>query len=149
MRLASFVLVLVSVIGCAHTGKSADFTFHDAHGNIYSASSTPTKLQKEFDLSSKPKIVVIAASSISNIKYKEQISEISKLNAEELQFLYVLANSEEEDNSGYYSTLTASSKILDGKEFKILIYGGQGEIIKSSDTVIKAEELKNHLTFNK
>jgi hypothetical protein len=69
MRLASFVLVLVSVLGCSHTGKSVDFSFYDAQGNIYSTSTAPTNLQKEFGLSSKPKIVVVAAASISNTKY--------------------------------------------------------------------------------
>ena len=91
-------------------------------------------------------MVIVATSSSSNPEYKEQIDVISKVNAEEMEYLYVIANSEEEQSQGYYMTREDSANILEGTTFKIIVFDGLSKAIKESNQVIGINEFKNYLT---
>jgi len=146
MKITVWFMLLFILIGCASTNELTEFTFYDSHGNEYNSLTAPSNLKKEFNIDVKPRMVVIATSSKSNTKYKEQIDIISKVNAEEMQYLYVVASSKEEDHSGYYVEKMNSERILVGDDFKVIVYDEIGQIVIKSTNVIGVVELKNHLT---
>ena len=63
-----------------------------------------------------------------------------------MEYIYVVANSEEEDHSGYYATKSTAKKLLDGNSFKIIIYDGKGKLITQSQEVIGEQKLVHLLT---
>lgn len=71
---------------------------------------------------------------------------IYNINAEEFQYMYIIANSEEEDHSGYYTSMSTSKKLLTGDIFKVLIYDEKGNSIAQSNKVSNENSLKYHLT---
>ncbi len=146
MKALMWITALTILSGCANLSKLTELTFYDAHGEEYNSSTASSNLKKKFNLEDKPRIVVIATSSKSNQRYKEQISAINKVNAEEMQYLYIVANTDDEDHSGYYMTRKGSKHILAGDIFKVIIYDELGQIIKKSNEVIGVDVLMKHLT---
>ncbi len=146
MKTSMWIVLLIVLSGCVSTSESAEFRFYDAHGEEYNSLTAPSNFKKEFNLDAQPKMVIVATSSSSNPEYKEQIDVISKVNAEEMEYLYVIANSEEEQSQGYYMTREDSANILEGTTFKIIVFDGLSKAIKESNQVIGINEFKNYLT---
>ncbi len=145
MKVLIWIMLLIALSGCASTSESTEFKFYDAHGEEYNSLTAPSNLKKEFNLDNQPSMVIIATSSSSNLGYKEQIDVIDKVNAEEVEYLYIVANSEEEQSQGYYMTREDSANILEGATFKIIIFDGLSKVIKKSNQVIGVDEFKNYL----
>lgn len=145
MRVIICFLFSIS-LGCSCFNSQAGFTFYDAHNECFHSSTAGLNVKKEFGLAKEPKIVVVATSSQDNLKYKEQMKIIYNVDAEEMQYMYIIANSEEEDRSGYYTNVTTSRKILAGDAFKVIIYDEEGNIIVQSNEVFKESGLKYYLT---
>ena len=139
-----FILSILLIYGCA--SSHAEFTFYDSHNKRYHSSTAGLNVKKEFGLEREPKIVVVATSSKDNPKYKKQMKNIYNVDAEEMQYMYIIANSDEEDRSGYYTSMATSKKLLDGDIFKVLIYDEEGNIIAQSNEVFNESSLKYYLT---
>jgi hypothetical protein len=139
------LIVLFMVSGCSGMNGKTEFAFYDAYGALYNSSTAGLNVKKEFNLESKPKLVVIATSSKYNPKFIEQMNILSKVNAEEMNYMYIIANSEEEDRSGYYFRKAEAANFLSGDSFKIAIYDENGEAIKKSDHIIRSNDLKFYL----
>lgn len=146
MKTSIWIVLLIVLSGCVSTSESAAFRFYDAHGEEYNSLTAPSNFKKEFNLDTRPKMVVVAISSSSNPKYKEQIDVIGKVNAEEMEYLYIIANSEEEQSQGYYMTREDSANILEGTTFKIIIFDGLSKVVKNSNQIIGINEFRNYLT---
>ena len=138
--------ILLILIGCSCINSQAGFIFYDAHSERYHSSTAGINAKNEFGLEREPKIVVVATSSKDNPKYKEQMKIIYNVNAEEMQYLYIIANSQEEDRSGYYTSRSTSKKFLDGDIFKVLIYDERGGIIAQSKEIFSESSLEHHLS---
>jgi len=145
MKIPVWFMVISMFIGCTSVSQLTGFRFYDANGGVYNSLTAPSVFKKEFNLNNKPKMLIIATSSKSNQKYKLQIEAMNKINAEEMEYLYILANSEEENNSGYYMTKLDSSNILKGNYFRVIIYDQFGKIIKESTKIIGEKELITNL----
>jgi hypothetical protein len=133
------------LLGCSCVNSKAGFTFFDSHSKRYHSSTVGLNAKKEFGLEREPKIVVVATSSKDNPKYKEQMKIIYDVDAEEMQYMYIIASSEEEDRSGYYTSMATSKKLLNGDILKVLIYE-EGNIIAQSNEVFNERSLKYYLT---
>ncbi len=68
------------------------------------------------------------------------------LRKKEYGYLLVIANAENIDSSGYYTSIEEAASILKGNEFKITIMNGQGDLVIESTKTLDAVELKKHLT---
>ncbi len=77
--------------------------------------------------------------------YEAQLEIMSTLDAEELQYLYVIANSEKVDSSGYHMQTTESERILSGDDFKIIVYDENGSAILIENKVVSETDLEKHL----
>jgi hypothetical protein len=143
---AIICFILPVLIGCSFVNNQAGFKFYDAHSECYHSSTAGLNAKKEFGLEREPKIVVVATSSKDNPKYKEQMKTIYNVNAEEMQYMYIIANSKEEGRSGYYTSTSTSIKLLAGDIFKVLIYDEKGDLIAQSNEVFSESRLKYHLT---
>ena len=146
MRGIAYLLVLLLSSSCSSMCVSKEFSFYDSHGVLYRSNSAGSDVKNEYQLERNPKIILLATLSTREIKYQEQISVIQKLDAEKYQYMFVLANAEEEDRSGYYASKSVASELLNGSSFKIIIYGEHGELLRESSQVIREEKLEHHLT---
>lgn len=146
MKLVSYVLLLSMLFSCALRLHSDDIVFYDSLGDSYSLNNAALTIKGKFNLLKAPKIIVVATSDQNNLNFKKQLSVFSKVNAEEMQYLYVIANSKQEDRSGYYVEKPLSEAILSGNTFKISVYSGAGVILKESLSFLTEGELIAQLT---
>ena len=148
-KLSFFILLLTlsscSTFSCSTIDNSRKLVFYDSHGVLYPVNTTGLTIKEEFKLSEEPKIIFLATSDEENIKFKQQLNIFYKVNAEEMQYLYVIANSKKEDKSGYYADSSLSEEILSGENFKIIIYGKGGVVITESTSVLTKSELIYYL----
>jgi hypothetical protein len=143
---------LIALIGfllitaCAAETTLKDVSFYDTQGIEYSFTSAGKTIKEDYNLDSRPAIIVLATSDTSFPLFISQLSNVNMFNAEEYEYLLVTANSKNVDRSGYYTSAAKAELILDGSPFKIVIFNGQGNIIVESTNLISAVELKKHLT---
>jgi uncharacterized protein (UPF0333 family) len=146
MRITAYFIISLLIFGCSATSIPQEFTFYDSHGIIYHSSTATQNAKMEYGLDQEPRLIIIATSSENEKKFKKQMRIIYNVNAEQMQYMYVVANSEEEDHSGYYATKSTAKKLLDGNSFKIIIYNGKGKLITQSQEVIGEQKLVDLLT---
>lgn len=151
MRKIAYISFLILFAGCSSFVTSQDissatFSFYDSYGRVYDLDTASTRVQEEYQLENKPIIIIIATNSTKQDQFVEQMRVIEKVDPENFQYMYVVANSENEDNSGYFTTKSVASNLLSGKQFKIIVNDQCGKPIKSSYQTINETELKHCLT---
>ena len=146
---AVYFMLLATLTACSSNVKPVNFTFYNANGEAYASNTAGLAIKKTFKLDHAPTLVVIATSSRHNRKYREQINVLSRINAEEMRYLHVVANSEAEDRSGYYVRKPTAEKLLSGDSFKIMLYDELGNTLKESTEVIGETNLIHYLTKDK
>ena len=145
MKALTYALLLFVLSGCSSSAKNIGHSFYDSHGKSYHSSTASLNLEREYQLDGKPGLVIVATTSENVSKFKQQMSVIHKVNPEQMQYLYVIANSEKEDVSGYYTEKIVAKKILAGDSFKIIIYDEKGKVLRKSTEVIGEEKLRYYL----
>lgn len=148
MRILLYTSLFLLFFGCSAPHKITDIYFYDSYEKKYQLSLFSETIKKEYNLNDKPKIIFVATSSADIKKYKDQMNILHVINAEEMSYLYVIANSNKEDRSGYFTDQSDAEKILSGKEFKIIIFNEQGKTIKESEQVLGKKDIISHLIKN-
>ena len=151
MRKISYIIICVILLGCSSLVASQDisssnFTFYDSYGRTYEIDTASSQVQEEYQLENKPIIIIVATNSTNQKQFIEQMKVIEDINAEVFQYMYVVANSEVEDSSGYFTKKNVALKLLSGKQFRVIINDQCGKLIKSSYQSINENELKHFLT---
>ena len=137
---------LLLTMACTTQTTVNGILFHDTQGITYESSSAGQIIKKNYNLDSFPTIIVLATSDIKSPLFMSQLKSINTFNAEEYGYLLVIANAENIDSSGYYTSIEEAASILKGNEFKITIMNGQGDLVIESTKTLDAVELKKHLT---
>ncbi len=137
---------LLITTACIAQTTINDISFHDSQGIEYKSSSAGEIIKKNYNLDSLPAIIVLATSDVKLPFFTSQLSNINIFNAEEYEYLLVMANTRNVDSSGYYTSAEQAESILKGSAFKIIIINGQGNMVIESTKVLSAVELKKHLT---
>ena len=145
MKVTKYLFVLIFFLGCSSIKTPSTFTFYGPHGRMYQSDIASKMVKKAFKLERSPKLVVLATSSSTNQKYIEQSHDISKANAEELGYMFIVANSEEEDQSGYYLKKEDAENYLSGNDFQVVVYDNRGRVITQSNDVISLDDFKAFL----
>lgn len=146
MRTIVIVLFFISLFACAHNRNSEEITFFDAYGKRYSSNTVGAVIKKEYDLNEKPKLILLATSNSDLEEFKSQLRIIKEIDAEKFQYLYVIANVETVDKSGYHTSRIDAKKILGNSAFKIIIYDQNGTLAQSSKAVVDKKVILHHLT---
>lgn len=146
MRNIVTILFLLSLFSCASNSNFEKTVFFDSKGKHYNSTTAGREIKKEYDLYEAPKLILLATSNSNLENFKLQLEIIHKIDAEQYQYLYILANSKTIDESGYYTSKTEAESILKNKEFKILIYNKNGDLVLSSSSPLEKEAILNHLT---
>ena len=110
MRTIVIILFFISLFACAYNGNSEEITFSDAYGKHYSSSTMGAVIKKEYDLDEKPKLILLATSNSDLEEFKSQLRIIKEIDAEKFQYLYVIANIETVDKSGYHTSKMDAKK---------------------------------------
>ncbi|MBL4608651.1 MAG: hypothetical protein JKY01_12595 [Pseudomonadales bacterium] len=134
------------ITACTAQISINEVLFYDSQGIEYKFSSAGKTIQKNYNLDSMPVIIVLATSDVKLPLFISQLSNVNIFNAEEYEYLLVTANTRSVDSSGYYTSTEQAELILKGKEFKIVIFNSQGNMIVESTNLISANGLKTHLT---
>ncbi len=146
MRTTIIILLFISLFACAHKGNSEKIVFYDSYGKYYSSDTVGAKIKKEYGLNEKPKLILLATSNSNLEEFKSQLRIIKEINAEKYQYLYVMANIEVVNNSGYHTSKMDAQKILGNSAFKIMIYDQNGTLIQNSNEVIDKKIILRYLT---
>lgn len=149
MKTISTLLLLWCFSGCAVADKDLDISFYDSHGESYPINNASMTIMDRYNLSEAPKIVVLATSEENNDDFKKQLFVFSQVNAEDMQYLYIVANASEEDRSGYYMDKIRSIKLLSGSEFKVIVYDENGLVLVERNSYLSACELIGYLKDKK
>lgn len=137
---------LLLTMACTTQTTVNGILFHDTQGTAYESSSAGQIIKKNYNLNSFPTIIVLATSDIKSPLFMSQLKNINAFNAEEYGYLLVIANAENIDSSGYYTSIEEAESILKGNEFKMIIMNGQGDLVIESTKTLGAVELKKYLT---
>lgn len=148
MRVFLYIFFLLALSGCSGGLETTDITFYDSYGKDYKIKSASETIKEEYNLNKKPKLILIATSSKNQTQYNRQMNIIHDTDPEKMQYLYIVANSEEVDTSGYYIEKTAANDILSGKNFRITLYNESGIPVKESNAVLNKDDLVKFLTEN-
>jgi len=70
---------------------------------------------------------------------------IKEIDAEEHQYLYVIANSGTTNKSGYHTSKIDAKNILGNEKFKVTIYNQDGILVYSSNSVVNKTMLLHYL----
>ncbi len=139
--------MMLSVLSCTNNIQDQSFVFFDAHGKTYNSKTAGENIYKQYKIENKPSIIVLATNNIKNKKFISQLNIVNSLNAEDYQYLLIVANSENIDKSGYYVSINESKRILDKDDYKILILNGSGDELLINNNIVSKESLINHLTI--
>lgn len=143
-----FIVLVGSLLITACSAQIAinDISFHDAQGVAYQSSSAGKIIKKNYNLDSLPVIIVLATRDVRLPIFISQLSNVNMLNAEEYEYLLVIANTKSIDSSGYYTRTEQAESVLKGSDFKITIIDGQGNRVVESPKALGVAALKKHLT---
>ncbi len=141
-RVLAMVLILGTISGAEAEDREGGFFFFDSSENRYTVSQAPTNLMQEYDLSEKPVILTVATSHVGNGAYREQHRILKTLDAEKLTFLHVVADASGEYKRAYWTDADTARKLLDGKDFRLILTDSQGEVIFNETGVIEGGEIR-------
>lgn len=146
-KIFHFIVLITSILyfSCSSSNQFSNIYFHDSYKTSYELKTAPHILQKEYNLENPPKLILLATSKNELELFKLQLNEIYQIDAEEINYIYIIANAEKEYKGQYYTSMNTAKRILSGKMFKIIIFNEQGKIIKNSDQVLYKEKLKKIL----
>jgi len=146
MRTLLYVSLLLALASCSNSFNVKDIAFYDSYGKEYQLRISQKTIKKEYGLNKKPKIIIIATSSNNTRIFKEQMSIIHNIDAEKMSYMYVVANSNEEDRSGYYTDPSTALRILSGEEFRIIIFSEDVRPVADSSQILSVGNIIDHLT---
>lgn len=136
MKLFIFSLLLSST--------TLAYEFHSG-SKTYSTAKTSDQISAEYGFKFDTKPIVIAASHIKNQHYSKQWEILDLLDAESLQLIYITAISGSLQKSGYFIGKETAKTILNGSNFRILMFSYEGNEILNSSDVVSATEIKRLL----
>lgn len=148
VRAILLILSFVFLFACAHSGNVEGIVFSDSHGENYNSGTMGAKIKKVYGLDESPRLILLATKSAELEEFKSQLKIIKGIDAEKFQYLYVIANSETVNASGYFTSKMEAEKILGNAKFKIIIYNQSGALVRSSNTVLGEQVMLHHLTKN-
>jgi len=142
-----FLMVALLSTGCSSHVQNSNLTFYDSHGESYNSKSAGKDISKQYNIKNKPTIIALATANAEVKKYTSQLKIINSINAEDYQYILVIANHNNTDKSGYYTSINEAEKILDKDSFKIIIFSGNGIATLISNNIVGRESLIHHLTI--
>lgn len=145
----TFLAILFSaslILSCASNNLNSGFKIIDSHGQVYGSSDIAGQLKNEYNLEKAPKVVVLLTHKANNDKFKEQLSVLEKVDAENYQYIYATGSATGRNKSGYSLKKETAQAMLSGDTFQIRIYDERGSLIESSTTVLNRQEIIRHLT---
>jgi len=146
MRIVNTILCLFLMISCTNQISATGVEFHDANGIGYHSKDAGAVIKDDYDLNSPPRIVIVAIENSTIPEYEQQLNNIYEVDAEQYEYILVVADTEVAHKSGYYTETAVAQKILDDELFTVAIYGINGEVVVSSNEVIDSDSLIQYLT---
>jgi hypothetical protein len=142
-KLAALLFLAVPAIAAP---QRLNFHFQDASLLDFQSQSWGEEIQKHFGVMPSCLVLILTPSS-KDPSYSKQNPVLSKLDAEELKFILVIANLEDEFKGGYHtSTSTAAS--LGANVFGVFILDIHGRVLHHSATPLSVSKLKGLLKAN-
>jgi archaellum component FlaG (FlaF/FlaG flagellin family) len=134
------------IAACSTQAKVDNVSFYDTQGVEYESLNAGKIIKKNYNLISSPATIILATADTNLPAFISQLNSVNLLDAEEYEYLLVIADTKNIDNSGYHTSARQAEEILKGNTFKIIIFNGQGNVVVESSTPIGADALRTHLT---
>jgi len=125
------------------TLPSVAFAFEFFNGDdIYNTQKVSAQLSKQYGADLNITTLVVAWNKQGSENAARQWDEVSKLDAEALELIYVSAVSDEQPENGYQTSLATAKNLLGSQNFKLILIAPSGDKITELDRVVNADELK-------
>ncbi|GEM_PF-5098730 len=133
-------------ISCAYPGSSiSNIRFFDSYGKQYFLEDGANEIKENYGLQKAPKTVVIVASDPNSKRLESQLKIVSEIDPEKYRYIYIVGNSKKADKSGYYILPRDSEKLLGGEEFRVIVIGRGGKLLKNSVAILSKDEIIRYL----
>lgn len=146
MKKIIFTLILLSIVSTINAQKM-NFDFFDASGKKYNSETFSEQLGKEYKTNFNEQIILLLTPNKNDTTYLRQEKILTKIDAEELQIIYVVACKNEELTDGYYTSRETAKKLMgESDNFRVYIVDSEGKLKYKSDRVVsqkRIEELVN------
>lgn len=129
-------------------GQKAVYPFYNDHSGqalaeyLYTAQTIDASHGNRAHKTGAVHTVYIAAASADNRQLVQQMKVLAKLDAQDLQLVYVQALADAIDAHGYYTLPQTALEILQDRDFRFLIVSPQNRIILASDKVLLLSQLE-------
>ena len=116
--------------------------------NAFSTENISKQLSEDYGVELHVSTVIVAGDKSSNSNYKKQWAVLSGLNAEAMQLISVSSLSSEDSDQGYYTDKATAQRILNGTDFKVMVFSSDGREVLSQTQPISAQTLKAAIQSN-
>lgn len=148
MRLYFIIFCLLATSDFSLCQK-LDFKFYSTGGKYeYGSLTFLNQLEAKYSYRYEGmKLILVETPSLSDSLFLQQCMVLEKLNAEELQLLFVYSCWNEIDSSGYYTTIETAQQLSDGyNEFRIRFLDSEANVIYSGNHILSELEIMDILS---
>jgi len=143
MKTLSLIFILCTFTLITYS-QSLNFEFYNSASKKYNTASFSEQLEKEYDAKFNERIVLLETPKLSDSLYLLQNKILDKLDAESLQLIYITACLEQENGSGYHTSIKTAKEIMGtSNKFRIRLLDSTGNIILESDEVISQKIIED------
>ncbi len=149
-KIRYFIVITLSILLNTKISLHSAETSVELHQNFYvqgdyQTTELPTdmirRLQTEFQIQEKLIALVLVTSSADQSFYTQQMEILMSLDAENMQLLYITANSSGIDTHSYFVGLEESAQLLGTQQFRVLFFSVQGLEAEANNRVLSAAEI--------
>ena len=145
-----FLLGLISILLLACASKALKLPFYDSKHREYWFNDVPKSIGRYYKIKTSPTVIIVQFLPQSSNSAKEQIEVLESLDAEAMNFIYVVSDTRIEHTGGYYLQLN-DAKILQLKypESLALIVNPNGHVLRTSKNVLTKDEILKILDLHR
>ena len=145
-----FLLGLISILLLACASKALKLPFYDSKHREYWFNDVPKSIGRYYKIKTSPTVIIVQFLPQSSNSAKEQIEVLESLDAEAMNFIYVVSDTRIEHTGGYYLQLN-DAKILQLKypESLALIVNPNGYVLRTSKNVLTKDEILKILDLHR
>ncbi len=131
-----YILIIILILSSYAFAEQDNYEFFGTNKlHKYNISHFSQQLSDEYGFKVQPFSIVVASEGESE-EYRKQFTYLKSLDAENMSLIYISSLTDKLDIHGYHTTTDVAKQILQGINFKVLIYSPDGNVIAQSEKVL-------------
>ena len=131
------VLILLSATACAAT---LAMPFYEGSGIRFTTDRYVRDIKARVP-GARTLLLLVAARSINEPEYREQMAALSQVDSDALHLLIVTGSATSVDKQGYWLSSEDAATLLNKEHFRVVVVGDGGKVCLSSNAALKARQI--------